>query len=173
MVSDLERQLVERDDNVARMRQEHESVLQPLREETGRLQSGNLELQSQLAQQRDEIDKIGAEQRATVAQLSDAIERAGQLETDKLQLSGEKLHLEDQLGDVSAQLAAMEQSTSWKLTRPLRSLGFRVQRFKSWSAASLGAVQAEVYPHLPSHEPAAAACGLDDQARGAAVLPRI
>ncbi len=131
VIDDLGRQLEERDDNIGRMRDEHQSVLQPLREEAIRLQSGNRDLQSQLEEQGREIDKISAEHQV---QLGEAIERAGQLEASNLQLSDEKAYLQEQLGDISAQLTAMEQSTSWKLTAPLRSLVFRVQRFKSWSA---------------------------------------
>lgn len=134
VVDDLEQQLAERDANVVGMREEHEAVLLPLREEASRLQSGNRALQSQLDDQGREIDKISAAQRETVAQLGEVIERAGQLEAAKLQLSGEKDYLQEQLDDVSAQLRAMEESTSWKLTRPLRSLVFRVQRLKAWSA---------------------------------------
>jgi hypothetical protein len=131
VIDDVKRQLEERDDSIDRMRDEHQSVVQPLREEVIRLQSGNRDLQCQLEAQGREIDKISAEHRV---QLEEAVERAGQLESRNLQLSDEKAYLQEQVDAVSSQLRAMEQSTSWKLTRPLRSLGFRVQRFKSWFA---------------------------------------
>jgi len=128
VAGDLRNQLTEMGENIAQMRAEHQSVLKPLRDENSKLQSGNSALQQQLREQSAETDK------ATDA-LRKAVGEVGQLQGRNLQLADEKEYLEEQKAELLQQIQAMEQSTSWRLTRPLRSLGFRLQRLKSWSAS--------------------------------------
>lgn len=131
VVVNLERQLTEAADNAGRMRSEHEDVLRPLRDEVVNLQSGIRELQSQLQAQSAETERFTEEMQGIVAELQ---QRAGELEGQNLQLQDEKDYLHEQLGQRVQQVQEMEQSTSWRLTRPLRSVGFRLQRLRSWSA---------------------------------------
>ena len=108
---------------------EHEVVSQVVRvpsprDEVVNLQSGIRELQSQLQAQSAETERFTEEMQGIVAELQ---QRAGELEGQNLQLQDEKDYLHEQLGQRVQQVQEMEQSTSWRLTRPLRSVGFRLQ----------------------------------------------
>lgn len=131
VADDLRRQAEELAENTERMRREHEGVVVPLRSELGSLQSGNQNLQQQLSEQAAELAKVTDENRVTVSNL---MEKAGNLETDNLRLSGERDYLQEQREDLAEHIHQMEQSTSWKLTRPVRSLSHRLQAFRGWMA---------------------------------------
>ena len=88
------------------------------------------------------MDRLGS-------QLGESIEREGKLESEKLQLNDEKAHLQEQVVDLSQHIQEMEQSTSWRLTRPLRSLGFRLQA--SRAALARGWVQFRLRAILTYH----------------------
>ncbi|TGD74095.1 glycosyltransferase [Mangrovimicrobium sediminis] len=124
-VADLHGQVSELQDNTQRIQREHQDVVVPLRQQLRDLESGNTALQSQLVEQAAELEKVIEENRRTVHEL---LERAGSLEQDKLQLTGEVQDLGNRIGE-------MEMSTSWRVTRPLRSLSLRLQQLRAWQAS--------------------------------------
>lgn len=131
VLADFERQVAELNDNSQRMKAEHEGVVVPLRDELSSLQQGNQALREQLSEQKSEIERVSdiAEQnRLGMVELN---EQRSQLESEKLQLTGERdLYLE-QRDEFIEQVQQMERSTSWRVTRPLRSISRRMQHLRS------------------------------------------
>lgn len=132
VAEDLEKQKEEMAENALRMQREHTAVVEPLRDELHRVQDGSSQLQQQLKDQQRELEKVTEESRATVQQLMD---KAGALETDNLRLTGERDYLEEQRDDLTGHIQKMEASTSWRITRPLRSISHRLQALRHWLAA--------------------------------------
>ena len=159
VASDYQRQVQELTTNSERMAAEHTQVVTPLREEVASLQLGNEALQQQKAQQEAEIDRVSAiaeQNRLSVVELS---EQKSQLEKDKLQLTGERDLYAEQRDEFIEQVQQMQNSTSWKLTRPLRSLSFRVQRIRqsmarNWVQFRLKAIL--IYHRMSLRHPALA-----------------
>tara|TARA_R110001592_G_scaffold215025_2_gene468291 strand:+ start:61237 stop:64716 length:3480 start_codon:yes stop_codon:yes gene_type:complete len=94
IIGELERQADELALNARRIAAEHELVLSPLRAQIGSLESGNAALQQQREAQQVELERISAEYKET---------------------SDERFYLVDKV-------KAIEASTSWRLTRPIRGL---------------------------------------------------
>ncbi len=112
---DLGNQLEELRQDSVRVRQEHEAVLSPLRDQLSSLEEGNAGLKEQLAEQAAELVRVTDESHRTI---NDLLERKG--------------HLEEDIRYQSEVIAQMEQSLSWRVTRPLRGLNARLGAFKLW-----------------------------------------
>jgi glycosyltransferase involved in cell wall biosynthesis len=166
VADDLRSQTQELKDNTSRMKREHEAVVTPLREEVASLQAGNKGLQAQVGEQADELSRLSeiAEQnRLSIVELS---EQKSQLESANHELVGERDALEDQRAGLELQrdeyieqIRKMENSTSWKLTRPLRSISLRIQNArasmaKNWVQFRLKAIL--IYHRMSLRQPAVA-----------------
>ncbi|RLQ23693.1 glycosyltransferase [Seongchinamella sediminis] len=130
VLSDYERQVAELKDNSERMQREHQQVLSPLREEVSSLQQGATALRQQLGEQAAEIARVSAVAEQNRLGMVELNEQRSQLESEKLQLTGERDLYLDQRDEFIERVRQMENSTSWKLTRPLRSISFRLQRLR-------------------------------------------
>jgi glycosyltransferase involved in cell wall biosynthesis len=166
VAEDLRNQAQELTENTERMKLEHEQVVLPLRDEVLSLQTGTGELQSQLREQANELSRVSdiAEQnRESVVSLSqqkselESFNRALTSERDSLEV--ERSDLEAQRDDYIEQVQQMENSTSWRITRPVRSLSLRIQRLRNslasnWVQLRLKAIL--VYHRMSLRHPAIA-----------------
>ncbi|MEP4147274.1 MAG: glycosyltransferase [Halioglobus sp.] len=159
VAEDLRNQAEELAENTERMKLEHEQVISPLRGEVTNLQEGNAALQDQLGGQREELSRVSAiaeslgEQKSELESLNHALTG----ERDSLEV--ERSDLEAQRDDYIEQIQQMENSTSWRLTRPLRSLSLRLQRGRdslasNWVQFRLKAIL--VYHRMSLRHPAVA-----------------
>ena len=134
MLADTQAQVEELRANEAQLRAEHSQVVEPLRAEVDVLQRGNTELHAQVAAQSEEIGRVTAiaeEIRAAKLHLErQNAELAGQLAA----LDQARQTLQAQHDVLDERVRGMEASTSWRITRPLRSVSFRARRLRSWSA---------------------------------------
>ncbi|TDG15113.1 glycosyltransferase [Seongchinamella unica] len=130
VLADCEQQVAELKDNGERMQAEHQQVVSPLRDELANAQQGTRALRQQLDAQESEIARLAEIAEANRLGMVELNEQKSQLETETLQLSGERDLYLDQRDEFIERVRQMENSTSWKLTRPLRSLSFRLQRLR-------------------------------------------
>ena len=159
VVADFERQVEELNANTERMREEHIQVVTPLRDELASLQQGNIELQQQSTQQQEEITRVSAIAEENRLEVIDLSEQKSQLEKDKLQLTGERDLFEEKRDEFIEQVHQMQGSTSWRVTRPLRSISFRLQRMRdsmarNWVQFRLKAIL--IYHRMSLRHPALA-----------------
>ncbi|QFU76698.1 glycosyltransferase [Halioglobus maricola] len=138
VITDLQAQASELAENARRMQQEHQAVVEPLEAEVKSLQAGTGQLQTQLAEQGTEIarvSQVAEEHWETIGELETTLEE-GRAEWTRLEdeLGNEIISLGEQRDFLDERIHEMEQSSSWRLTRPLRSLSFRLQRLRAWSS---------------------------------------
>ncbi|MEP5567943.1 MAG: glycosyltransferase [Halioglobus sp.] len=152
ITDDLRKQTKELTENAERMQLEHEQVVTPLRKELGNLQAGTTELQSQLKQQAVELSK----NHKAIIELSG---QKSDLESRVYALLVERSELELERDGYVEQIQQMEASTSWRLTKPLRSISLKMQRFRhslasNWVQLRLKAIL--VYHRMSLRHPAVA-----------------
>ena len=166
VAEDLRNQARELAENTERVKLEHEQVVLPLRDEVLSLQTATGELQSQLREQANELSRvsdIAEKNRESVVSLAhqkselESLNHALTSERDTLEV--ERSDLEAQRDDYIEQVQQMESSTSWRITRPVRSLSLRIQGFRNslasnWVQLRLKAIL--VYHRMSLRHPAVA-----------------
>ena len=146
-------------ENIDGMTREHEEVVSPLRQEVVHLQEGNAALQDQLGGQRQEVARVSAVAASLGEQKSELESLNYALTSERDTLAVERSDLEAQRDDYIEQVQQMENSTSWRITRPVRSLSLRIQRFRdslasNWVQFRLKAIL--VYHRMSLRHPAVA-----------------
>ncbi|KZX55066.1 hypothetical protein A3709_08715 [Halioglobus sp. HI00S01] len=146
VIADLEAQARELNDNTERMRLDHQAVLEPLEVEVKSLQDGTRQLKSQLSEQHTEItrvNQVAEEHWANIGKLETTLEESRAEWSGKVEewsrkadeLGNEITVLGEERDYLGERIHEMEHSSSWRLTRPLRSASFRIQRLRAWSAS--------------------------------------
>ena len=166
VAEDLRNQARELAENTERVKLEHEQVVLPLRDEVLSLQTATGELQSQLREQANELSRvsdIAEKNRESVVSLAhqkselESLNHALTSERDTLEV--ERSDFEAQRDDYIEQVQQMESSTSWRITRPVRSLSLRIQGVRNslasnWVQLRLKAIL--VYHRMSLRHPAVA-----------------